>query len=244
MITVFIGGSAGGGGGDPSYSSTLLIANNQGTNGSTTFVDNSPLARTLTAAGNAQISTAQFKFGTSSAYFDGSGDSVSINATDVVISPLTDWTEEFWFRPDESSYTGGIASLKGFILLLNSGGDSHVVTTQYYSAAGASRRPSGGATNNGSQLQASTFDLTAGTWYFVQMVNNTAANTFKVYIGTTAGGAGTEVISTTSKGRFFRYYGAGGTPGLDYYKGYIGPYRLTSGVARANAIPSALFPTS
>lgn len=233
----------GGGGADPDYASVVFGTNNQGANAGTSFTDFSSSPATLTANGNAQTSTAQYIFGTSSAYFDGSGDYVDRGA-EINISPATSWTQEMWLRPDEASYTGGISSLRGFILLLNSGGDNRVVTTQYYSAAAASRRPTGGAQNNGSQLQTTGFDFSANTWYFIQMVSDAGANTFKVYIGSTPGGTGTEYLSTTAKGVYFRYYGAGGTPGLDYFKGYMGPIRLTSGVARANAIPSGLFPTS
>lgn len=237
--------AGGGGGGDPYFANVILLTNNQGANNGTTFTDASPVGRTLTAAGNAITSTAQFKFGDSSAYFDGAGDYVDCNSgSNISIVDTTAWTEEFWFRPDESSYTGGITSLRRFQCLLNSGGDNTVVTTQYYSDVGSSRRPSGGADNNGSTLQGTSIDLVAGTWYFAQLVNDgtAAADAFKVYLGTS--GTGTTIISTTRKGRLYRYFGAGGTPGLDYFKGYIGPVRLTSGVARANAIPTDLFPTS
>lgn len=230
------GGGSGGGGSDPFFSDVLLLNNHQGSNGSTTFTDASPVGRALTPTGNAQISTAQFIFGTSSAYFDGTGDAVDCGTgTDIAnIPPTQDWCEEFWMRPDDASYTGGITALQGLICILQSGGDDRVVTTQYYSAAGASRRPSGGAQNNGTELRGA-HNFSAATWYFVQMVNDADANTFKVQIG------GVEYISTTRKGRYYRYYGAGGTPGLDYYKGYIGPVRLTA-AARPFAVPTGLFP--
>ncbi len=55
----------------------LLLLHMNGTNGSTTFTDSSSFARTMTAVGNAQISTARSKFLGSSGLFDGSGDYVS-----------------------------------------------------------------------------------------------------------------------------------------------------------------------
>ena len=52
-----------------------------GANGGTTFTDVSSeggnTAQTCAANGNAQTKTDQFKFGTASAYFDGTGDYVA-----------------------------------------------------------------------------------------------------------------------------------------------------------------------
>lgn len=53
---------------------TVLKLHMDGANGSTTFTDNSPVTpHTITAVGNAQVSTAQSKF-CQSGYFDGAGD--------------------------------------------------------------------------------------------------------------------------------------------------------------------------
>ncbi len=60
-------------GGDPFSSSVVLLSGFEGTDGSTTFLDESPAGRALTANGNAQIDTAQFKFGASSLLLDGQG---------------------------------------------------------------------------------------------------------------------------------------------------------------------------
>lgn len=65
---------AGGQGPDPHASSVTLKLDGQGANGSTTIVDTSPSARTVTVFGNAQISTAQKRYGVSSLKFDGTGD--------------------------------------------------------------------------------------------------------------------------------------------------------------------------
>lgn len=237
--------AAGGGSGDPYFSSVKLLSNFQGANNSTTFTDQSSVGRTMTAFGNAKISTTQFIFGTSSAYFDGSGDYVDCGTgTDLSPDNSTTWTEEFWFRPDESNYSGGISSLKRWGYYTNAGGETFLVGNEYYSAAATTRRVSGGADNNSSGPLSAELTITAGTWYFIQAVNDATANTFKVYMGTSGSGTGTQIISTTKYGRKMRYLGAAGSPGLDYFKGYLGPYRFTSGVARANAVPTDLFPTS
>lgn len=60
--------------GDTHYASTKLLLHFNGADGSTTFTDNSSATKTVTANGNAKISTAQSKFGGSSGYFDGNMD--------------------------------------------------------------------------------------------------------------------------------------------------------------------------
>ena len=65
---------SGSGAGDASFSSTAFLAGYNGTNGSTSFTDESSVGRALTTGGNAQISTAQSKFGGSSLLLDGTGD--------------------------------------------------------------------------------------------------------------------------------------------------------------------------
>ena len=81
---------------DPFAANTVLAMHMDGTNGSTTFYDQ--CGKTVTANGNAQINTAQSKFGGSSAYFDGTGDYLSLGAsvpTDLQIGG-GGFTIEFW----------------------------------------------------------------------------------------------------------------------------------------------------
>lgn len=70
--------AASGGGGNITYDSDVndtnvsLLLHGEGSNGSTTITDNSHVTKTLTTHGNAQVSTAQHKYGGSSISFDGS----------------------------------------------------------------------------------------------------------------------------------------------------------------------------
>lgn len=60
---------------DASFASTVLLLGFQGADASTTVTDESAAAHgTATVQAQAQIDTAQFKFGSSSGLFDGSGD--------------------------------------------------------------------------------------------------------------------------------------------------------------------------
>ncbi|PIW64126.1 MAG: hypothetical protein COW13_01205, partial [Candidatus Omnitrophica bacterium CG12_big_fil_rev_8_21_14_0_65_50_5] len=55
-----------------------LFLRAEGADGSTAFADFTPYPKVVTAGGNAQIDTAQFKFGSSSILFDGSGDYLTV----------------------------------------------------------------------------------------------------------------------------------------------------------------------
>ncbi len=67
-----------------------------GTNGSTAFMDSGNNGKTVTAYGNAQVSTAQSKFGGASAYFDGNGDYLSTPDSDDFYLGNNDFTLEAW----------------------------------------------------------------------------------------------------------------------------------------------------
>jgi len=78
---------------DRSFASVLWLLDGQGADNSTTFTDLSTNARTVTPTGNTKISTAQFKFGSSSIYFDGVGDNLTLADT-----PDMNITGSFNFR--------------------------------------------------------------------------------------------------------------------------------------------------
>jgi len=68
---------------DPNYNSVSLLLHFDGANDSTSFVDNSPTPKTVTAYGNARISTDQSRFGNSSMLSPGGSSHISAaNSTD------------------------------------------------------------------------------------------------------------------------------------------------------------------
>lgn len=239
-----------GGGGDPFFADVLYLSNMQGTNGGTTFTDDSPIGRSITRFGNTQTSTAQFIYGDSSAYFDGSGDYLEVGTgsdADLNISPASDFTIEYWFRPDQrSSIDGdGIPALTGMLLAAQSGGADRFTGLSWYNPSYTERTVGGqlGSTANLTPRLSGVL-LSAATWYFFQAINDTGAGTFKAYLSTAAqaGTAGTEIVSLANKGLQYGYVGRrGAVP--DQMQGYIGPIRITA-AARAAFVPEDLFPTS
>lgn len=145
-----------------------LLCHLDGTNGSTTFTDSSLFVRTMTPSGNAQISTAQSKFGGASGLFDGTGDFVTVPDDSAWNFGTGDFTVAFWLRAgtvnDNRALVGSIDTTEGWIIFINGG----PMRFSYY-AGGSAQNDLSGATS-----------LTADTWYHVQFVRSGTA--FKLYL--------------------------------------------------------------
>lgn len=77
---------------------TKLLLHCNGADGSTSFPDSSNSNHTVTAYGNAQVDTAQYKFGNGSLLCDGTGDILTIpNHTDFDFGS-GEFTIDFWVR--------------------------------------------------------------------------------------------------------------------------------------------------
>lgn len=87
----------------PSIPASLLLRFD-GADNSTNFKDSSVNALTVTANGNAKISTAQSKWGESSGYFDGSSAYVALGAAGSTLhGAADDFTIECWVWPEQFS---------------------------------------------------------------------------------------------------------------------------------------------
>lgn len=91
---------------------TKLLLHCNGTNGSTTFVDSSASAHTVTSNGGAAISTAQSKFGGASAYFDGTDDYLTIPDSADFDFGTDSFCIDFWLYY-ESGHSGVVLGTNG-----------------------------------------------------------------------------------------------------------------------------------
>jgi hypothetical protein len=91
---------------DPYWSSVVLLLKCDGTDASTTFTDVSNAAHTITANGNAQVDTAQSKFGGASLLLDGTGDYLSAASSTDWAFGTGDFTVEFFFRKTANGPSG------------------------------------------------------------------------------------------------------------------------------------------
>ena len=216
-------------GGDVSYSDVSLLLNMEGSNGSTTFADGSSSGHSVTANGNASISTSEFKFGGSSAYFDGSGDVLSLdnNSGQFNFSGLSYWTVEAWVNFSDT-YNGVIVS--------NYNNSSSGWTIQCLTDAIWVN-----FSGDGGDIQSST--INASTWYHVAVVNNNGVYT--AYLDGTSFGSYSGSVSLSGANLLgigaHPYNGGWGA----HATGYIDSVRITNNVARYTSnfsVPTAAFP--
>jgi len=226
---------------DEEFDKVSLLLHGDGTNGSTTIVDSSSSPKAVTAVGDAQISTAQSKFGGSSLVFDGNGDYLSTPATSFqFLHKLTDsWTAESWVYLLSSSSdntifdTGGASgNTIGTLLHFNSS-LSLIATVRQGTVTRATSSP-----NN---------IVTLNSWHHIALSYDQSA--FRLFVDGTLVGSTTfntqtsnDSTQSTLKVGAFEYAGTvlGG-----FMDGYIDDFRITKGVARYTANftpPTAPFP--
>lgn len=109
---------------DDYWSSVVLLLHMDGTNNSTTFTDSSSSAKTVTASGDAKISTARSQWGGASGLFDGSGDYLSSASNAAWSFGTGDFAVECWVyrtsAPSLASIMGVGYTTGGFGLAIDS----------------------------------------------------------------------------------------------------------------------------
>lgn len=214
---------------DPYWDSVSLLLHMNGANASTTFTDSSKNNFTATVNGNAQISTAQSKFGGASGLFDGTGDYLSLSSSSLFDIFGGDMTIECWIYSQNNSSNKSIIEL---FIDANQRGSLGLVSGSltFYSQNNSS--------NGGTRISTSAPSL--NTWAHVALVKS--GSTFALYLdGISAGTSTTSIYPTGSLTcRVGAYY----TAGFEY-QGHIDDLRITKGVARYTANftpPTAPFP--
>ncbi len=218
--------------GDLHYSKVTALLPFDGTNGATSTTDSSNSNHTVTFGGDAEISTAQSKFGGSSLSLDGNGDYVDLpQSTNQLVSE--DFTIEFWFRINSgagsetiglfgSYYTGG----GGKGMLMQSSATYNQVFFQWMYGSG-----SGTDWAYLNRTQGTRTALSNNTWYHVAVTRS--GNTWRLFLNGTQEDSVTQSDQLTDSGSTTRLgnYGPSGTAshGLN---GYIEDFRITKGLAR------------
>jgi len=89
-----------------------LLLHMDGANNSTTFRDDSLNYLGITANGNAQISTSEYRFGGASGYFDGDDSYLSVQGSGLFNFYATDFTMECWIYIESNQNGGSIFSTR------------------------------------------------------------------------------------------------------------------------------------
>jgi Concanavalin A-like lectin/glucanases superfamily len=97
---------------DPTFANNSLLAHFDGANASAVFVDSGPLGLTLSASGNAQISTSGPRFGSGAYLGDGASSAIDISTTAGFGFGTGAWTVEAWVKPNTVSVEQGLVDFR------------------------------------------------------------------------------------------------------------------------------------
>ncbi len=201
------------------FKTKTALLHMDGTQGSTNFTDE--FGHTVTANGNAAISTAQSKF-SGSANFDGAGDYLATPNSNDWNFGTGDFTVEFWIKPTAIVHDNGIISAgnngsTGWQIALL--GTDRIV---FYNSNGLIRQSAPGS-------------LTPGVWQHCALVRS--GNTVQWYINGVASGSSSNAsgvsINSDGHGLNIGRYIIG--VNSDYYNGYLDELRISKGLARWTA---------
>ena len=215
--------------GDVHFPKVKLLLPFDGSSGATSTTDSSNTVNTITFNGNAQISTTQSKFGSSSAYFDGTGDYIDAGGSSLrPVCDSGDFAVEFWFyqdsRPDYASLITNYGTGNGgWALYINSLSPNQLYWWHY--------NGSGWVYLNSSQGTRTT--VTLDTWHHVAVTRS--GNTWRLFLNGTQEDTITDSNNITAgNGAVFSGLRLGTiNAGLQYaFHGYIDDVRITNGDAR------------
>ena len=230
--------------GDAHFPKVEALLPFDGTNGATSTTDLSDRGNTVTFGGDAEISTAQSKFGGSSLSLDGNGDYVDLpQVTNQLVSQ--DFTIEFWFRINSGAGSETIGlfgsyyttpSGKGMIMA-SSATYNQVYFQWHYGASDWAYL---------NQTQGTRTALSNNTWYHVAVTRS--GSTWRLFLNGTQEDSVTQSSYITDSGSTTRLgnYGPSATAS-DGLNGYIEDFRITRGVARYTSnftAPTSAHPTS
>lgn len=210
-----------------SYTKLLLRAD--GADAATSFIDTSLSPVTVTTAGHAQIDTAQFKFGGSSALFDGSGDYLTFpDSADFQVGN-GDFTIDAWIR------TAAISGNAQYILAdyNGAGSQSSIVIDIDHPNWPNKFRAGIMFTDSSYIIPVHQTSISANTWYHVAIVRS--GPDVDIYVngvkGSTTYNAGTKSVrAIQSSGNWS--IGRAGDANVFFYNGWIDEFRFSKGIAR------------
>ena len=170
----------------------------------------------LETVGDAKVSTAQYKYGTGSMYFDGSGDYLTVRDNPMMQMGSGNFTIEFWWYPNsiagyQTPYDKGYNGSSGLVLQTGNG-DGRIIVYA-----------------SGSAVVTSNTAVTVNNWTHMALVRNSTSLTL-YQNGVSVGSAtnSTNFSNTSITGIGGNVSGAIGYP----INGYIDDLRITKGYAR------------
>lgn len=208
---------------DAQWENVKLLAGFNGTDGATSYTEESSSARAATFQGNAQLSTAQQKFGSASLLLDGTDDYISFADHADWTLGSGDFTIEAWLRPDSpfsasdsdifAAHYSATANQRGWLFCINASGNG---CRFEYSTDGSAL----------TTVSRSSIALVAAEWTHIAVCRS--GNNLRMFIngvqnGTTADVTGVTIFNSTE------VLSIGTIPGTTTrdFDGYIDELRIT-----------------
>lgn len=216
---------------DSNWTSVTLLAHFNGADGATTFTE--ATGKTLTANGNAQLDTAQTRFGTASLLLDGASDFVSVPDDAGFNLGSGDFTIEAWIRSNTLTGNHEVLSKRADSVdvasfLIHQSGSA---LTFYATSDGVTWDIANGVTIG---------TIAANTWYHVAIARK--GNVWRTYLHGIQGGAFTNAAALHNDTTNL-CIGAN-ADGSNSFSGWIDEVRITKGVARYASSVTFLVPQS
>ncbi|WP_037470653.1 LamG domain-containing protein [Sinorhizobium fredii] len=213
-----------------------------GVDGATTSTDDSNSAHTLTFVGNAQLDTAQQKFGGSSLLLDGTGDIVTCAAS-------TDW--DFGSSPFTIEMFARFNTITSTSRSVLGSSGSNAASFVMGINAGLSNFQFAFSSNGGSSfneiITSSGVTAATGQWYHL-CVDRDGSNKIRLYIDGVMRGSLTTANAINYESTALAIGATDGTGSSDM-DGWLDEVRITKGVARYASdsgftVPTAAYPRS
>ena len=202
---------------------TVLLLPMQGVDASTTFTDVSTSAHTITENGNAQIDTAQSKFGGASGLFDGTGDYLSTPDSADWYFGTGAFTIDFWLRYSSAAVkvpfvSQAVDSTHVWIFRFDSTDSSKLQFLNYPGSATISI--------------SGTHGMSANTWYHVALIRGWGgdANSWAITVNGSPIATATNANEVTDYAAPLQIAADVGNNNL-YLNGWIDEFRVSKGVA-------------
>lgn len=209
---------------DDSYTKSLLHMN--GSDGSTTFTDES--GKTWTANGNAQIDTAQSKFGGASGLFDGAGDYLSTPDHADFVLGSGDWTFDLRLRWNS---TGGAGTYPNLIAQRADGNNYFTVFRSVDTNRITVTQVDGGVIRWNFRAN---WTPSTGVWYHVAALRY-GSTPFIFIDGTSLAVTEDTAISGKTAADIAAQVTLGEWNGTAVFNGWIDEFRFSKGIARWTA---------
>lgn len=225
LINPYVFGNA-----DPLFSSVVLLLHGDGANDSTSIVDSSSSAKTITAFGNARISSVQSRFGGTSLFVDGSGDYFRVTPVPDFGFGSSDFTIETWLyrvgTGQQHLYEARRTSVTNRMLLyLNASGQ-----LTFYA--------------NGSNVITTTSVPPLQQWCHVAACRS--SGTTRLFLnGSQVGSSYSDSVSYSAPSDYL-VIGANDAVNGSFLNGYLDEFRVTRAARYSSAfsVPTAPFPDS